>query len=120
MIEKVNQYVFPNQAIPSIYGESLSYTQQVAYLLYKINECIDGVNAIQSGGLPPFTEQMEGWGPQIIDGAVAWTPNIRDVVADMVTVKATIRAQGAKIDEILVGITELAEIQAQILTGEVE
>lgn len=119
MIEKV-KYTLPNQAIPSIYGESLSYTQQVAYLLYKINECIDGVNAIQSGGLPPFNEQMEGWGPQIIDGVISWTPDIKDVVADMVVVKATIRAQGAKIDEILVGISELAEIQAQILTGEVE
>lgn len=74
-----------------------------------------------TGGLPEFNpETMEGWGPQIVAGAVAWTPNIKTVTADMVTVKATLVAQGAKIDEILVGITELAAIQAQILTGEVD
>lgn len=74
-----------------------------------------------TGGLPDYNPiTMEGWGPQIVNGAVAWTPNIKEVTADMLTVKATLTAQGRKIDEILEGITELVEIQAQILTGEVD
>jgi hypothetical protein len=74
-----------------------------------------------TGGLPEFNpETMEGWGPQIVDGAVAWTPNIKTVTADVITLKAKQTVTDRKVDEILVGITALAELQEQILTGEVD
>ena len=74
-----------------------------------------------TGGLPEYNpETMEGWGPQIVDGAVAWTPNIKTVTADVITLKAKQNVTDRKVDEILVGITALAELQEQILTGEVD
>lgn len=120
MIEKVNKCIFPNQAIPSIYGESLSYSQEVAFLAYKLNECIDKLNSIAAGGLPPFTAAMEEWGPQIINGEVAWTPTVKDLNSDMITVKATQNVHGRKIDSILDNLAVLSEVQSEILSGEVE
>lgn len=119
MIEKV--LTFPNQAIPSIYGDSLSYTQQVAYLMYKVNECIDKINQFSTGSLPNFNpETMEAWTPQVVNGAVAWTPDLKTVTADMLTVKATQTAQGRKIDEIYDGLVELSAVLVAINEGEVE
>lgn len=66
MIEKV--LTFPNQAIPSIYGESLSYTQQLAYYMYKLNECIEQVNMIASGSLPVVSSEQNGWVLQVDNG----------------------------------------------------
>lgn len=43
---------FPNQAIPAVYGESLSYTQQVAYLMKKVQECIDYLNNLDLAEVP--------------------------------------------------------------------
>lgn len=51
MIENVRP-IFPNQAIPAVFGESVSYTQQVAYLAYKLQECIEWINDQKAVEIP--------------------------------------------------------------------
>lgn len=74
-----------------------------------------------TGGLPEFNpETMEGWTPQIAGGAIQWTPDLKNATADMLLIKATQAAQGAKIDEIYNGLVELSTVLVAINEGEVD
>lgn len=116
MIEKV--CTFPNQAIPAVYGDSLSYTQQVAFLQYKINECITQLNKIASGSLPLVSASENGYILQVIGGVWTATNALAQLSAKVAANQQSISYQQNEIATIQETLNGLAQTIA-LLNGEV-
>lgn len=116
MIDKI--CTFPNQAIPSVYGESLSYTQQVAFLTHKVNECIDLLNKIGEGSLPIVTDKNNGWILQVENGIWSAADTLSPLGSRVLSLENSVKYQSSQIATINDTLNGLAQTIAA-LNGEV-
>ena len=127
MLKKIPS-MFPNQAIPAVYGDSLSYTQQVAYLQAKINEIIDTVNeTVLGGALPTVTAGDNGKIVEVIEGAWQLSTSLLEVLGRLNTLEGSLTGTQADVvvlqrqmASILDDIVQLTATLVQINQGDVE
>ena len=119
--------VMCHKVLPAVYDESLSYLEQISKLAYKLNETIDGVNALNDnvdvlndsvtdlnerviaveGEISGFEEEVN---KRVDELEIALTAKIDTSVAEMeVKVDEKLATVDVKIDEIEQRVNELDE-----------
>lgn len=82
MITMIDKIPFStNYTVPGIYGTELSYAQQLAHIVYKMNQVIDVVNAADvPKAVEDFIEQHPEYVTTVVDNSVSaakLTPEVR-------------------------------------------
>lgn len=120
---------FPQPGIPSIFDESKSYTQQVAYLMYKIQECIDLVNEIeeQSSGLPETTAADNGKILEVVEGvwdktntAITLAASVSSLTSGQIQNSADIAILQSQMNDIIGDLITLTATLTAINQGAVD
>ena len=120
---------FPQPGIPSIFDESQSYTQQVAYLMYKIQECIDLINEIeeQSSGLPETTAADNGKILEVVEGvwnktntAITLAASVNTLTSGQIQNSADIAILQSQMNDILGDLIQLTATLTAINQGAVD
>lgn len=119
---------FPNQAIPAVYGDSMSYTQQVAYLTYMINKIITTINeTILGGTLPEVGVGDNGKIVEVINGAWELSSSMIETLGRLDALESGLTDTNANVTvlqrqmaSLLDDVVELTATLLQINAGDVE